>query len=172
MPCALTQGYSLDCRDSIGGAKSVYITEFANVSGVTASAGVISAITKTTGKRFWKYNQERGNLEAKEDIETNLQNGVVLYKPTITMVLSKMQATIRNEIILLAQNDVVAVVEDKNGRFWYYGRQNGLALSQGTAGTGKNGGDLNGYNLTLTGEEPQLALEVSSAIVSGLETAG
>lgn len=172
MPCALTQGYNLDCRDSLGGAKSVYLTEFANVSGITASAGVVSAITKTTGKRFWKYNQERGNLEASEDIETNIQNGVVVYKPTITMVLGKMQATIRNEIILLAMNDVVAVVEDRNGKFWYYGRQNGLALSTGKAGTGKAGTDLNGYTLTLTGEEPALALEVSSAIVSGLETPG
>ena len=59
MPCALTQGYSLGCRDSAGGIKSVYFIAFENVSGITESAGTVSAIAKANNGRFYKYNLQR-----------------------------------------------------------------------------------------------------------------
>ena len=52
MPCALTQGYSLDCRDSLGGITEVYFIEKGNVSSITVASGSVSAITKVAGKRF------------------------------------------------------------------------------------------------------------------------
>jgi hypothetical protein len=52
MACALTQGYALDCRDSLGGITEVYFIEFKNVSAVTEASGVVSAITKGAGKVF------------------------------------------------------------------------------------------------------------------------
>ena len=36
MACALTQGYTLDCADSVGGIKKIYVTELANKSTLTA----------------------------------------------------------------------------------------------------------------------------------------
>lgn len=56
MACALTQGYNLDCRDSYGGVKEIYIAETSSVTAITASAGVITAIDKTGTKVFYKYN--------------------------------------------------------------------------------------------------------------------
>ncbi len=46
MSCALTQGYTLDCRDSLGGIVEVYFTEAANVTASTEASGVITALTK------------------------------------------------------------------------------------------------------------------------------
>lgn len=170
MACALTQGYSLECRDNAGGAVSVYLIEAANVSGVTSASGLVSVIAKANNKRFWKYNQIRGNSEAKEEIESNEANGVVVYNQTINLVLTKMQAAIRNEIILLAQNYLIAVVQDRNGKYWLYGYPDGLVLTTGSAGTGKAGTDLNGYTLNFTAQQAALALEVESSVIATLET--
>lgn len=170
MPCAFTQGYALDCRDNAGGAVALWIIEHGSVSGVTSASGIVSAITKTTGKRFWKYNQIRGNMEAKEEIESNQANGVVVFNQTINIVLTKMQASIRNEVLLLAQNNIVSVVQDRNGKYWLYGWTDPLVLSEGTIGTGKAGTDLNGYALTFTSQQAAPALEVSSSVITALET--
>lgn len=170
MACALTQGYTLDCRDNAGGVLEVYLANFANVSGVTASNGTITAIAKANGGRFYKYQQIKNTSEAKEDITGNSENGTVFYAQTLEMALTKMQASLRNEVKLLASTYVVAVIKDRNGKYWYYGETNGLELNAGTTGTGKALGDRNGYGLTFTGQEPSPAQEVSAGVISGLET--
>lgn len=170
MACALTQGYSLDCRDSAGGVKSVYFIETENVTGVTSSAGVATAIAKANNKRFWKYNLQRATAEAMEEYQDSSENGTSFHKQTLNIVLNKLQAATRNEIALLAQNRLLAVVEDRNGKYWLYGKENGLQREGGKAGTGKAMGDRNGYELTFTGEEVAAALEVQSSVVTGLET--
>lgn len=170
MACALTSGYTLDCRDSVGGVKSVYFIEIDNVSGFTSAAGTISAINKANGGRFYKYNLRKNTAEAKEEYQDNLVNGTNYVKQTLSIVLTKMQAATRNEIALLAQNRLITVIEDRNGKYWCYGKENGLEREGGSAGTGKAMGDLNGYELTFTGEEGTTAMEVSSGIIAGLTT--
>lgn len=170
MACALTQGYTLDCRDNAGGMKAAWMIEFANVTGVTSAAGIVSAIAKANNARFWKYEQIRGNAEAKEDIEQNEGNGVTVYNQAVTLILTKMQASLRNEIVLLAKNYLVMVVQDRNDKYWLYGWTEGLILATGGAGTGKAGTDLNGYTLNFTGQQTALALEVSSSVITTLTT--
>ncbi len=49
MACAIVAGYSLDCKDTVGGIKSLFITEQANITAVTENAsGYVTAITKVT----------------------------------------------------------------------------------------------------------------------------
>ena len=170
MACALTSGYTPGCRDSAGGVRNVYFAVFDNVSGVTSSAGVITAIAKANGGRFYKYNLQRATAEATEEFQDSAENGTSFYALALNIILNKMQATTRNEIALLGQNRLVAVVEDQNSKFWYYGKANGLMRAGGKAGTGKALGDRNGYELNFTGDEPELALEVTSGIIAALET--
>lgn len=169
--CALTQGYELDCLEGMGGASDVWLIEFDNVSGVTHAAGIVTAIAKSNGKRFWRYKQRRGTLEAKEELQKNIEAGTLFWNQTIDMALTKMQASIRNEIVLLAQNRLIAVVKDRNAKYWLYGKEDGLDLMNATPGTGKANADRNGYGLTLTAAESQPALEVNESVISTLETA-
>ena len=62
MSCALTSGYSLDCKDSSGGITEVYFIEKANVSSVATASGVVTALTKAAGKRFWKYELPKESI--------------------------------------------------------------------------------------------------------------
>ena len=168
MACALTSGYTLDCRDSLGGVTEVYFIEAANVTATTEASGVITTLTKAAGKRFYKYEQVKDTSMMNQTITTNVQNGTVFYAQELSIILNKLQANTRNEILLLAKNNLLAVVQDGNDKYWLLGKVNGADLTGGNGATGTAFGDRNGYTLTFTGNEPALAPEVSSSIIAGL----
>lgn len=172
MPCALSQNYVLDCKDSLGGITEVFFIAAADVTSTTEASGVITTLVKATGKRFYKYELVKGTSQLVENVNANVQNGTIFYAPELTVVLNKLQANTRNEILLLAQNTLVAVVKDNNNKYWYLGKQRGLDLTGGNAGTGTAEGDRSGYTLTFTGAENQLAPEVNSTVALALTTAG
>jgi len=172
MACALTQGYTLDCRDSLGGVVEVYFTEAANVTASTEASGVITALTKATGKRFWKYELVKDTSMMNQTLTASVANGSVFYAQELQIVLNKLQTNTRNEILLLAQNSLVAVVKDSNGLYWYLGKTRGIDITAGTAGTGTAQGDRSGFTLTFTGSEPALAPSVAQSVYSVLTTAG
>jgi hypothetical protein len=86
----------------------------------------------------------------------------------MSIVLNKLQANTRNEILLLAKNTLMAVVQDANDKYWLVGRYQGLDITGGTAATGTAQGDRSGYTLTFTGGEKELAPEVASGVIAGL----
>jgi hypothetical protein len=168
MACALTQGYALDCRDSLGGITEVYFIEKGNVTSTTEASGVITAVTKAAGKVFRKYELVPGTSSLTENINANVQNGTVFYAQELSIILNKLQANTRNEILLLAQNTLVAVVGDNNGKYWYLGKISGINMSAGNGATGTANGDRSGYTLTFSASEKALSPEVSSGIIAGL----
>lgn len=172
MSCALTQGYTLDCRDSLGGIVEVYFTEAANVTATTEASGVITALTKATGKRFWKYALVKDTSMFNQTITASVANGTVFYTQELQIILNKLQTNTRNEILLLAQNSLVAVVKDSNGNYWYLGKTRGIDLTAGSAATGTAQGDRSGFTLTFSGAEPAMAPSVNSTVYSALETPG
>ena len=171
MACALTQGYTLDCRDSLGGITEVYFIEKGNVTSTTQASGVITAVVKGSGKVFRKYELVPGTSSLTENINASVQNGTVFYAQELSIILNKLQANTRNEILLLAQNTLVAVVKDNNDKYWYLGKVHGINITGGSGATGTAQGDRSGYTLTFSGSEGELAPEVSSGIIAGLTVA-
>ena len=172
MPCALTQGLILDCRDSTGGLKIVKIAEFGAVSAITEASGIISAITKVTAKRFFAYTLVSQTGEAEESFVLNREAGTGFVKQTIKFPINKMTVAVRNELLILAQARLLISVEDTNGLPFLYGRENGLMLTTVSAKTGTKLGDRNGYELVFEGEERTLAPTITNAIYIALEAPG
>lgn len=172
MPCSLTQGYNLDCRDSFGGVKTIFIMEFENASTITAAAGVVTAITKLTGKKFFKYNLIAHTAEGDETYTSNRENGTNMNKQSVKFPINKMTVAVRNELLLLAKNRCLIVILDENGIAWLYGKDYGLMTTSINAKTGKGLADRNGYELTFEGEEKDLAYQVDATTLAALETAG
>ena len=168
MACDLTQGDTLDCKDSLGGIKAVWFISSANVSSITEASGIVTTITKASGKVFYKYELVKNTGSLTETITASVENGTVYYAQELSIVLNKLQANTRNEILLLAKNNLVAVVQDANDKYWYLGRVQGLDITGGTSATGTAQGDRSGYTLTFTGGEKELAPEVTSSIIAGL----
>lgn len=163
MSCALTVSYTQDCRDSIGGVKEIRLVETANVESFTLTAGVITAVTMTTGNAFLTYKPAKETAYAKSKITTNVQNGSVYFAQEAGIVLHKMQTPLRLEVQNLAKNNIYIATKDQNGKNWLYGYKNGMDLSDGESGTGTAPADRNGYGLTFTGQEPEDAIEINSA---------
>ena len=170
MACSFTQGYSIGCRDSVGGIKSVYLIEFDNVSGITQSAGTATAISKANNGRFWKYVLPKATGEWTEDYQDNMGNGTTFQKQTLMMALNGMSAAMSQEIKLIAQNRLIAVVEsnEPTPKYWLLGEENGLMREGGKSGSGKALADRSGYELTLTSEQSRMAIQVTSGIIAGL----
>jgi formyltetrahydrofolate synthetase len=167
MPCALTQGFILDCKESLGGVKSVRFVEFDNVASIAYAAGV-ATLTMVASKKFWKYNQVRETSSFTETITANVQNGTIFYQQEVTVIINKLAAATRNEILLLAKNRLMAIVEDMNGNFWLLGAKNGLDITSGNSATGTASGDRNGYTLTFQAMEADPIWSVASGAISAL----
>lgn len=168
--CALTSDYLFSCDVGAGGVIDMWLMEAGSVVSLTESSGTLTAITKAAGKIFRHYQLVVETASWQEDITGNIQNGTVYYDQKGVLVINKQQVTFRNEILLLAVNNLVAIVQDQNFTYRYFGRVNGLRVLSGTAGTGTALGDRNGYTLNFSGKEPQLAPFVSAAAILTLQT--
>jgi hypothetical protein len=170
MSCALTQDYSFGCDVGSGGLKEVYLIELENVDSITESSGTLTAITKVSGKIFRKYQLVQDTATAEETLTGNLQNGTLFYAQKLTIVINKQQVAVRNEILLLAKNRLVAVTVDNNDTYRVYGWDQGLRLNEGSAATGTAWGDRNGYTLTFSGNQRELAYFTTSGVIETLQT--
>ena len=164
MACALTQGYTLDCKDSIGGLTTVYFAPWEDLATVTQASGVVTAITMDATKVFYKYELVKESSNFAEAVNTNVQNGTVFYTQTLEVILNKLQVNTRNEILLLAKNRLAVIAVDNQGDKWFLGVSYGLDLTGGGSATGTAFGDRSGYTLTFTGNEKELAPKVTAAI--------
>lgn len=149
MSCALTAGYTLGCKDSVGGIKHVHI---ANQSSITYDPVVAGAVATVTGT-FFKYELPINTAQFTETVTSAEATGTTFYTTELTIQLPKLTATLRNELKLLAQARLAVVATDRNGVQWILGYENGVNLTSGTGATGTAMGDLNGLTLTFSTNE-------------------
>ena len=168
--CALTTGFDLDCRDAVGGVKSVRLASLEDYTAMGATGASTGAITgwTTAALDFFKYDQLKETSSLTESINGSSQNGTVYFTPEMVVVLSKLDVDKRNEIKVLAQQRLVAIVETNDGSYWVVGWQNGLELNAGTSATGTAFADLSGYSLTFSGMEAEQMLSIGSADVAAI----
>lgn len=170
--CAITSGYSIGCRDAVGGIDAIYFAEFADMTVVDAS-GTVTGITKATGKQFWKFElPTKSSAAAASNPVGSTENGTLFFEQTIDFPVNKRDATTRNIVTTLAKNKVVAVTFDKDGVYRMYGKNNGLYLGASTGASGAAAGDANGYILKFEGSEKDDFFVVTDAIGSALTTPG
>jgi hypothetical protein len=105
-----------------------------------------------------------------ETLNASIENGSIYYTPEVTFSINKLQVAVRNELRLLARNRLLVIVQDNNNRYWVLGAANGLEATAGTAGSGTAFGDRSGYEMTLTGMEPDPMLLIVSTTFTPLAT--
>ena len=168
MSCSLTTGYALGCRDSVGGIKTIFVQTLNATGSVnTNGSGLVSGFTPTSVSGSWfEYDLTKATSSMTETLNASTENGTLFYTPEVTFTINKLQTSVRNELRLLARNRLLVIVLDNNGRYWLLGAANGLEASAGTAGTGTAFGDRSGYEMTLTGMEPDAMLNILPATFS------
>ena len=171
--CDITSGFSLGCRDNVGGITNLYILSGSIDTVSTVSEGLIDAISGSG--EFYKFELFRQTSDYSEAITSTPENGTVFYEQTVNAVFFKLQSSTHNQVKVLAQNPNLKVIVETNngtvdgvGRYWLLGEDRGLQLLSGTGASGTAYGDLNGYNLTFTGQEPNPASEISGSLAGVL----
>lgn len=170
MSCNLVQGNEILCRDAIGGIKEIYITEFANVpqANITASSGVVTAMTCSSGKKFFTYQLEKENAQYDNNFITSVENGSLYYESTLTFTMKKMSASMKNNLKVLAQNRLMIIVLDNNGTYYVLGQTRGVDATTIAVTSGKAMGDMSGSTITFTGKEPDFDNQLTGSLITAL----
>lgn len=162
MSCAITSGYTLDCKDAIGGIKKVYFGN-AEPSAMTIATNASGTITGVSGISFYAYELlPQGKNNFTETINSNAEVGTLFYTQQLSLEFTKLTQTTRNKLATIAKRRNVVVVETHDGTFFMLGQTYGLECSGGSALSGAAMGEFQGYQLQLTGMEKNPMNEVSS----------
>lgn len=174
--CFLNTGYTLDCRtSSTGGIKTLHILGGSGntITGYTVTNSEVSAIG---GVGTWfKFELPKQSGSLSETLGVNAVAQSVTFQPEIVINLPKLQSSLRDAFVeLVALNEIYALVEDNNNRYWLVFLDNGGLVTAGSLNTGQNYTDLNGATaLTMTGGEPTSIREVTvTTTIQAVFTAG
>ncbi len=164
--CIAFSGIARDCDANVGGIKRVWIACYDEVTGKTLTNNQVSAIT-FVDKAFKEFQFRKQTGSVTQSFQLG-DNGTGYYEQTITLVFSKQETEKQIEINTLAVSDMVVIIEDNNGKYWYFGFDNTVTLSANEAETGTAYGDFNGYTVTLLGTDWQLAHEVTEGAMKSI----
>ena len=110
-----------------------------------------------------------------ENLGVNTTSQSVTFQPEIVVNLPKLDTTLRDVFVdLVSQNEIYALIEDNNNRYWLVFLDNGGQVTAGSLNTGQAYTDLNGATaLTMSGGEPTSIREVDvTTTIAAVFTAG
>lgn len=168
MDCTIAAGTPIPCGNS-GGNYELYLAT--KVVGFKATADATSTkITdidsdgSATALVFYKFNLVNGTLKRSEPIAS--EGGSKGFNKTLEFTVAQMSQ--ENKILLnpIIQGESVAVLKDKNNKWFLMGEFEALRIVSGEIGSGAAITDVNGYPVVLGSDEGELSNEiVSTAIV-------
>jgi hypothetical protein len=79
-----------------------------------------------------------------------------------------METAKRVEITALAQNELVLIIKDANGKYWLLGKDEPVMATAGEGVSGTARSDRNGYSITLQDTSLEMPYEVEADVVAGL----
>jgi hypothetical protein len=167
MACTTLEDIIKGCDNNIGGITAVYINDQDNITSVTEDTATweVTAVAQTTRFQTFEFRRNVGNYT--EDGSIDLNNGSSFVTAVINLMLHRREASVSRAIKILGegQRDLAIIVKDANGKYWYFPYAQLTAVGEGS-GTAKADGSK--YSLAFTAENPDLAKEVDSAIITSL----
>jgi hypothetical protein len=182
---SLLNGIPQETLKGSGGLYTVYITELENVpqSGVTITAGVVKINTLAGVWKKYVLAKEAGS-NFTSVYTSNVQNGTSSYVNTLTMIFRRNQVSKRNELKVLANSPLVAIVLDNItttltgdcsiSTSYFIGApvclsQGGADVSTATIATGAAMTDANSMTIVITSTETIVPPSLSDADIAKLK---
>lgn len=157
MACNLSKGRIIPCNDAIGGIKALYFFEYDTLT--PAFDAIQTNVIENLGLTVtcYKYDIKNDASGLAETMNSPAGNGVTYVDQVISAVLARGEWSTNAEIKLLAYGRPHVVVHFKTGEAVIVGLYNGASLETGVKTSGNAAGDLNGYTLTINGQERTFA---------------
>lgn len=157
-----------DCSPSMGGIVEAMFANKEDVQEVTLAEDMMNAITMANGKKFVKFQFARNTGSMSSNYTIDQTTGVRFVTTDLVLVFNRMETSKRVAIKALMQNDLVAIVKDANGKYWYLGYDEALNATAGDGMTGTARADRNGYSVTLQDNSHEMPYEVNPEIIAAL----
>ena len=157
-----------DCSPSMGGIIEAMFANKEDVQEVTLAEDMVDAITMANSKKFVKFQFARNTGSMSSNYTIDTATGVKFVTTDLVLVFNRMETSKRVAIKALMQNDLVAIVKDANGKYWYLGYDEALNATAGDGLTGTARADRNGYSVTLQDNSHQMPYEVNPDIIAAL----
>jgi hypothetical protein len=147
--------YTRVCAKNVAGASKVFVAESSVITGITVTAGEISAVTGTTP--FMRIDAEQDSIQWEEKVE-KVGNNNIKVTQTIDFKLaspSTLLNTWKQAIIDGSPCGLFAIVIDGNGKCWLVGynttdlKNRPLRLNTFDQKTGANPSDADGQLLAV-----------------------
>lgn len=163
-------GITLDCTNSLGGIKTVYIANYGDVDGqpTVSEDGMITGITMSGDTKFkpYQFRKQTGSMTSTLTVDETA--GVNYVSTELSLVFTKMETAKRVEMSALAIGQLAVIVEDSNNKYWYLGYDDYVSATAGGGNTGTAKGDGNNYTLTLRDESDTYPYEISKDAVEAV----
>ena len=159
MACDLTLGRKESCKDSVGGIKAIYLSNFEDTDTSdytfdTTHTDVIDSVSGTPN--VYKY-EVRDASSFTQNIQSSAETGTTAFEQVVELTLKKLTIEDNKELKLLSYGRPRVIIQDQNDNYFLAGFENGCQVTAGTIVTGQAMNDLSGYTLTLTGMEKKPA---------------
>ena len=174
MSCDLTKGRQVDCKDSIGGLRTMYILP--NYCGNIEASATIADLEMTdadfadwdtygdptTDKQTLLQYDLRPNVSSLTvNFNSDAATGTSFWTSVLSVTLQKLDHDTTNQLKLAAYNRSQIFVRDAMDNIFLLGMNAGCNITSGTMVTGAAKGDLSGYTLEFTSEEKLPPIQVA-----------
>jgi hypothetical protein len=153
--CLLTHGRAEQCKEFVGGIKSIYFINYGEMGAITPDAGDLSDEIDSVAGTFdlFKYDLKGAN-SFEQTVTSSRENGTTFVEQTLTFTIKGLDATTTKQMKLLAWGRPHVVIKTNANNFFLAGLEHGMDVTTGLISNGTAMGDLNGYTMTLVGMEP------------------
>lgn len=165
--CETLAGISRNCDTGVGGIRRVLAACRDEITDITITDEQISAVkAEPCAFKIYELPKETSNVTLTWNRDTAAQSGY--WENVLTLAWRRMDTPKKIEVDALAITDLVMIVEDNNGKYWYYGYDYPVEMTGGTAQSGSALADANGYDLEFTDHSLKHPYEVLSSVVDTL----
>ena len=163
MPCNISKGLQLQCKDSVAGIQAVYFINYQNLAVTESADQVVTGMGTVTA---YKYEVKGANNNLQDNINSSRDNGTTFFEQVVNVQFQKLSASTNKELKLMAYGRPQMVVHTYAGDAFLVGKNNGMELTAGSIQTGTALGDLYGYTATFTGQEQLYSQFITGSTVS------
>ena len=139
-----------------------------DVTSVTLSEGIVNTSSMAASAKFKRYSFAKNTGSLTSTYTIDQASGITYVASDLLLQFNRMETQKRVEITALALGDLVCIVKDANGKYWYLGKDEPVNASASDGQTGTARADANRYTITLHDESREMPYEVDASIVDAL----
>lgn len=163
------EGIDLGCSAGMGGVKTLYLINEANVTieidreVVDGNPPRVKSVALKGTDKFKEFKFRKGTASMTSTYNTDDTGSFSSFTTELALQFSQMESQKRMQIMAMCYNSLKGVVEDSNGRLWLLGADYPINASAATGVTGVGAQEFNGYTVTLKDESTELPYEIPTA---------